>query len=180
MSTPENPERRTSSLKAQLVAALHDPAKLRIAMIALVLAAGYYFVCQPLEDRISKTSKRLDREMKITELAADATRLRDTYAQIAPRVPGQTDAKEWVQYLLNGIRRLPLQLRRFDCREPKPFGPLKVIAFQVDLEGTFFDLDKFLRWLETDKRFFRVDDISLSPLQGDSLTMRLTILGLSG
>ncbi|MCE5268192.1 MAG: hypothetical protein LLG00_09940 [Planctomycetaceae bacterium] len=181
MSSAETPERRAGVWKTRIDEAIHDPVKLRIMIIAALLMAGYYFVCRPLDERILLTGKRLSREVKVVELAARAAQLQKDYGVVSPRVPPQTDAKEWVQYVLDGIRRLPVKMRRFDCRDPKPFGPLKVVAFQIDLEGTFFDLDKFLRWLEGDKRIFRVDDISLAPIRGTgNLNMRLTLLGLSG
>jgi Tfp pilus assembly protein PilO len=180
MSDEQPADRRNSKWKARAIEALHDPTQLRIIIVATVLLAGYCAIYMPLDDRIAASTKKLEREVKVTELAAKVEHVQKEYAALAHRVPEQSDAKEWVQYMLEGIRRLPVKMGRFDCRDPKPFGKLKVIVFQIDLEGTFFDLDKFLRWLESNKRLLRVDDFALSPTSGGRLTMRLTILGLSG
>jgi len=182
MSAAEFSDRRSGGLKAQLLERLHDPTQLRICVVAAVLLAGYAAVFVPLDGRIAQTTRKLGREAKMIELAANLERLQKQYSVLEPRVPRQADTKEWVQYVLDGIRRLPLKMTKFDCRQPKQFGPLKVVIFQIELEGTFFDLDKFLRWLESNHRLFRVDDLSIGSSQEEkgALSMKLTVLGLSG
>ncbi len=182
MTAAETADRRASGWKAGLLERLHDPVQLRICVVAAVLLAGYGAVYMPLDARITETTGRLNRETNMVRLAARMEGLQKQCLAFENRLPRQTDAKEWVQYLLEGIRRLPLKMCAFDCREPKRVGPFKVIVFRIELEGTFFDLDKFLRWLELNPRMLRVDEISLGRLQGDegAMTMKLTVLGLSG
>ncbi len=182
MSGAESGDRRSGGLKVRLLDSLHNPTQLRICVMAAVLLAGYYAIFVPLDTRIAQATNKLGRETKLIALAANLERFRKQYSALEPRVPRQADTKQWVQYVLDGIRRLPLKMNRFDCREPKQFGPLRVITFQIELEGTFFDLDRFLRWVESDQRLFRVDDVSISPLHGATggAGMRLTVLGLSG
>jgi Tfp pilus assembly protein PilO len=182
MSAAESNDRRAGGLKTRLLESLHNPTRLRICVMAAVLLAGYYAVFVPLDARVAQTTKKLGRETKMLELAANLERLQTQYSALEPRVPRQADTKEWVQYVLDGIRRLPLKMVRLDCRDPKQFGPLRVVIFQIELEGTFFDLDRFLRWVESDRRLFRVDEVSISPMQGGlgGTSMKLTVLGLSG
>jgi Tfp pilus assembly protein PilO len=183
MSATEPGDRRSGGLKARLLESLHNPTQLRVCVIAAVLLAGYYAAFVPLDARIDATTKKLARETKLIKLAANLERLQKQYAAVEPRVPRQVDTKQWVQYVLDGIRRLPLKMNKLDCRPPKQLGPLTVFTFQIDLEGTFYDLDKFLRWVESDQRLLRVDDVLISPIQsskGPMASMRLTLLGLSG
>jgi Tfp pilus assembly protein PilO len=182
MSATDSGDRRTDGWQAKLLQRLHDPMQLRICVIAIVLLAGYAAVYLPLSSRIAKTTKKLAWETKAIEQAADFESLQKQYLALEQRVPSQTDSKEWVQYVLEGIRHHALKMSQFDCREPKPFGPFKVVTLQIELGGTFFELDKFLRWLESNERLFRVDSVSIGSSQGSKsgLTMRLTVLGLSG
>ena len=80
--------------------------------MAAVLLAGYYAVFVPLDARIAQTTNKLGRETKLIALAANLERLQKQYSVLEPRVPRQTDTKEWVQYVLDGIRRLPLKMNQ--------------------------------------------------------------------
>jgi hypothetical protein len=71
-------------------------------------------------------------------------------------------------------------MNSLDRRPPRAVGPYKAVVLHVDLRGTFFDLDDFLRWLEANERLFHVDAMRLSPSAGDLMTLSLTISGLTG
>ncbi|MGD0897141.1 MAG: type 4a pilus biogenesis protein PilO [Thermoguttaceae bacterium] len=176
-------ERRTD-LKAQLLARLHDPLQLRICVIGVALLAGYVGIYMPLAARIAETTGKLARERKLGELADGLERLQVQCGSFAKRLPPQADSKEWMQYVYEGIRRLPLRLFKLDALAPRQVGPFQAIALQIEVEGTYFDLDQFLRWLESNPRLFRTDDIDLALAKGkdnkDTLVMKLTVLGMAG
>jgi hypothetical protein len=58
--------------------------------------------------------------------------------------------------------------------------------------GSLYDLDAFLRWLETNPRMFRIDDITIGLTLGaqlnkdksernlDDMVMRITVQGMAG
>ena len=97
-------------------------------------------------------------------------------------MPQQADTKEWVQYVLEGIRQLPLKLAKLDCREPKTVGPYRVIVLQIELEGRSSTWTRFLRWLESNRRLLRADDMTTraAAQRKRAMTMQLTVLGLTG
>ena len=89
--------------------------------------------------------------------------------------------KEWEQYMLGCIRQFPLTLESFKPEEPRAIGPYKAVVMQIDLSGSFGELDNFLHWLESNKRLFRVDAVSLAPGKTTGgLIMRITLLGVMG
>jgi Tfp pilus assembly protein PilO len=180
MSAPDTGERRTD-FKASLLERLHDPLQLRICVIVVVVLVGYGAVYQPLTSRIAETTKKLKRAEQLVALARSIEHLQTQYQVFQDRLPKQTDSKEWVQYVLEGIRRFPLRLSRFDCREPKQLGPYGVIVLQIELEGSFLHMDQFLRWLESNQRLFRADDVRVSRARknSDVLLMQLTVLGMT-
>jgi Tfp pilus assembly protein PilO len=182
MSATDTSERRGGGSKAQLLELLHDPLKLRLCLIAVILTGGFLAIFNPLSDQIAQTSKDLKRDTRLLDLARSVEQLRKQYRTFEDRIPQQSDTKEWVQYVLDGIRSFPLKMVKLDCRDPKPIGPYKAIVLQVELEGSFFDVDKFLRWVETNKRLLRVDELKISPGRGggDVVIARLTLLGLTG
>ena len=191
MSTTETVERR-AGLKAQLIERLHDPLQLRLCIVGLVMLAGYSAVYTPLNDRIVQMTNKIQSDQRLQDLAIDLERLQKQCGVFAKRLPENTDSNEWMQYVNEGILRFPVKLSKFNSLDPIPIGPYKAIVLRLELEGTYFDLDQFLRWLESNPRLFRVDDITLAlskktgmsrgkGAQGkDDFVMQLTVLGLAG
>ena len=196
MATLENGERRTD-LKAQLLERLHDPLQLRLALIGLVLLVGYFAVYSPLSKDIARTTKMLKRERKREKLGSSIEQLQAQCKSYNNRLPQQADSKEWMQYLLDGIRGFSLELRKLDCEPPKSYGPYKAVVFKIELAGSFYELDRFLRWLETNPRLFRTDQINISlaekakkkgrqnsiedvEVNKDDMVMQLTVCGMAG
>jgi Tfp pilus assembly protein PilO len=180
MTPADNTERR-SNLKAQLLERLHNPMQLRICVVTIVLLIGYVGIYMPLSEQIGKTTQKLNRDTKLLELAGTVEQLQEQYRKVETRVPQQTDSKEWMKYMLNAIRRLPVKLSKLDCRPPIGVGPLRGIPFQIELEGTFVELDMFLRWVESDKRFLRVNEVRMMPQHSsDVMFMQVTVIGLTG
>ena len=189
MAPTETGERR-ADLKAQLLGRLHDPLQLRILLIGAVLLAGYIGVYTPLTAQIAETTTKLSRERKMAELANSLEQLQARCGSFAKRIPQQVDSKEWLQYMHEGIRRFPLKPTKLDCLTPRQVGPYRAVVLTIALEGSFFDLDQFLRWLESNPRLLRVDDISIAPASSnergntggagnkDDMMMRLTVLGM--
>jgi Tfp pilus assembly protein PilO len=182
MSAAEPTERR-ASLQNAVLKQLCDPLRLRIVLTAVVLAIGYWAVYSPLRERIVATNLKLDETRKQLELAHEVEQLRSQFQDVQKRLPKQTDPKEWVQYMLKNIQKLPVKLKSIKCDKPQNLGPYKAVVFQLEITGTFLNLDQVLSWLELNQRFFRVDSIDIS-LNSDksnpALNMKLTILGIMG
>lgn len=161
---------------------LHDPRQLRMIVTGLMVAVGYAGICLPLGGRIEETARKLAREQKRKELAADIEQLRTQVDTLEARLPKDTDANEWVQYLLHGVRQFPLKLTALDSDSPERVGPYEAVVLHLELEGAFGDLDSFLHWVESNQRLFRVETARIAPARqsSDSLTMQLTLLGLKG
>ncbi len=195
MIPTETGERR-AGLKAQLLERLHDPLQLRIILIGAVLLMGYGGVYVPLSAQIDAATKTLNHERTMAELALSLEQLQAQCNRFAKRLPQHADSKEWMQYVHEGIRGFPLKLSRLDCLPTKNIGPYQAVVLQIELEGTFFDLDRFLRWLESNPRLLRTDDIDIAlaapPARGaakgkeaerarrDNMVMKLTVSGLAG
>ena len=178
---PATTEERRSDLKSNLLERLHNPLQLRIVLLVLVLAAGYFAVYVPLNSRIVETSSKLGRDRKMLELAGSIEQLQKQFHKFESRVPQQADSKEWVEYVLEGIRQLPVNLVSLDCKTPKELVPYKVIVLQVDLQGSFLELDQVFRWLESNRRLLRADDVRLAPGRNARvMDMHLTLAAMTG
>jgi hypothetical protein len=195
MALTETGERR-ADLKTQLIERMHDPIQLRIAVIGAVLLIGYCGVYMPLDAQIASTKQRFDREQKLSELAASVEELEKQCRTFAKRIPQPAENKEWlwIQYMQEGIRLFPVKLSTLECRPPTKIGPYPVAVLRIELEGSYFALDQFLRWLESNPRLLRADDIEIAVAAIDpkavgkgeaktedknNMVIRLTVLGLA-
>jgi Tfp pilus assembly protein PilO len=190
--TPHETGERRSDLKAKVIERLHDPLQLRVLLLGLVLAAGYVGIYMPLTEQIAQATANVDRERKLADLADGVEQLQARYKTFAKRLPHQADSKEWMQYLHEGIRGFPVTLLRLDCLPTRPIGPYRVVTLQVEVAGSLYELDTFLRWIEANPRLFRVDDISIALVHGkqlnldksernlDDMVMKLTVVGMAG
>jgi hypothetical protein len=168
--------------RKSLLEQLRDPRRLRVFVAFVTLAVGYGGIYMPLHSDIQQTSRKLKAEQKRLELARDVERLRAQYRKFQQRLPGKTDPNEWVQYVLGGIRQLPVKLVNLDLEASRDIGPYKAIAMRIELEGTFGNLNGFLRWLEGNERLFRIDLVKLEPSRrlAGGLLLQLTVLGMMG
>jgi Tfp pilus assembly protein PilO len=164
--------------------------------------AGYGGIYTPLNAQIEGMNRKIDREKKLAVLAEKIERLQTQCKQIDNWLPKQTDSKEWMQYMLDGIRKLPLKLVKLDFLAPRPVGPFQALVMRIEVEGSYYDLDRLLRWIETNPRLLRVDDIGIglakqeqaaaAPVRSagrdkekkeenrDKMVMGITVLGLGG
>jgi Tfp pilus assembly protein PilO len=182
MSAAENTERR-ANWKTNLLERLSNPNQLRGFLTGLVLLIGYLAIYQPFEQHAAAAKKSLAESKKRLDLARDVEQLRKQFSPLEARLSQPTDSKEWERYMLDEIRKFPLKLESFKPGDPRDIGPYKAITMQIEMTGSYVDLDHFLHWLESNKRLFRVDDVKISvkSTTGEHcLTMKIVVLGLMG
>ena len=173
------PKRRAKD-KKDLWSRLRDPTQLRMFLTSLVLSIGYLAVFSPLSGSIDESRRQLKAENKRLEVASEIESLREQYLSFKDRLPDKSDTNEWVKYILAGIRQFPVKLVVLDPEEVRKLGPYQVVVLKIDLEGSLKDMNDFLKWLETNERIIRIDNMNIVPNQrkGTGLGMRLTLLGV--
>ena len=172
-------EQRRAELQ-KLVESLRDPLRLRILVTCLALAVAYFAVYSPLNGKIQRQTRRLNEERQREKLAQEVEFLRAQVDTFEQRLQAGSDANEWVQYALDGIRALPIQLVNFDSDSTQRVGPYEAVVFRVEVSGDADGLDALLHWLETNERLFRVDSLKIEPArrQDELRVMQVTFLGL--
>ncbi len=176
-----NADSDSQQLKSRLWQQVRDPNRFRMATMGIMLLAGYCLVYMPLSDRIQETTQKLDDAKKSLALIHGIEGLQKQYRLVEGRLVMQTDPKEWLSYMLEGIRRFPLKLTNINCGGIRNVGPCRVMILHLDIECDFFTIDRFLRWLEADKRLFRVDLIRFAPRgPNKGLAIHMVVLGLMG
>jgi len=166
---------------AKLIERLHDPLQLRVFVTGCILLVGYVGLYMPLSSRIDDTARKLSKERARYALIEEVEGLRAEVDKFQARLPEKTDTNEWVQYVLEGSREFPIKLVNLGTRSPERVGPYEAVVLQVEVAGTFQELDSFLHWLETNERLFRVDSARIARARTEnSLVMQFTLLGMKG
>jgi type II secretory pathway component PulM len=174
-----------SKSRAQLEALLGSPMRLRAVMTLVLVGAWYFAVYQPAVGHIEQKQQTLAMERKRLQLAETIEHLRSENKRFRDRFPKQRDQNAAIQDLLEGIRPFPLKLTNLDPKPPKDVGPFKSMLLDVGVEGDYLTLEKLLRWLETNPRLYRVDQIRIDPARvgnGGRLNyrMQLVLMGVLG
>ncbi|HLA83984.1 MAG TPA: type 4a pilus biogenesis protein PilO [Thermoguttaceae bacterium] len=172
-------EEKKQTLLKKLAERLHDPLQFRIFVTVVILGIGYAGVYTPLSDRISRTTREIKKEREHQQLRNDIEKLRSQVKRVVTRLPKNVDTNEWIQYVLGGVRDLPIKLRNLDSNPPRMVGPYTAVVLRVELVGDYSGLESFLYWIETNERLFRIDGMKLAMARsGDALELKVTLLGL--
>ena len=161
---------------------LRDPFRFRIFVTMLALAIAYFGVYQQLSGQIDQTKRQLKKESERETLANEVDMLRAQKEFFETRLKRDTDSNEWIQYVLGGVRDLPLELINLDSEDERRAGPYKCVAMRLSVSGEMKHLGELLQWLETNDRIFRIDVLVIEPSRGDEKhrLMNITLLGLKG
>ncbi len=182
MNAPDGHERRAGIL-GKFVERLHNPAQLRLFVMLAVLGIGYAGVAMPLMNRINDADRILAECKKRLTLADEIDRMRKQYHRVESRLAAQSDTNEWLQYVLSGIRKSPLKLNSFTPGAPQAIGPFQIVSLNVKLSGDYADVDRFLYWLESNERLFRVDNLKIvtaATPEGMEIRLDMTVVGVIG
>jgi type II secretory pathway component PulM len=198
MSEAAKSSKGLKSIEAALRAMSHNPSQLRVVLAVGLAVVWYMAVYQPLQGQLDSATQRLDTERKRLALASQVERMREEVARFEQRLPvrvsagSPVDPNEAVQHLLDGVRRLPVRLVSVDPGQVQEFGPYKAVSVKIKAEGSYADLDRMLRWVETNPRMFRVDAIVVEPAEAVGAAARaaaskdpcyamdLTVVGVIG
>jgi hypothetical protein len=156
-----------ATLGASLDRLCRNPVQVRVALAAVLAAGWYTTVYRPLSDRIAAAREDLETQKRRLVLADAVEILRTETERFNEHLPPRADPNEAVQYLLDGVKSLPVRLVSIAPMPGKELGPFKTVTMRLRAEGTYPDLDGLLRWVETDRRLLRVDEIKIGPSESD-------------
>lgn len=178
---------RSDRIRALGEGILRSPMRLRVVIGGLMFGSWFLAVYQPAVDQIERAKRRLDTETKRSMLADEIAGLREQTERFMKRVPPKADQNEVVQHLLEGIRSRPVKLVNLEPKGTVELGPFKLLQVGVSLEGDYAGLEQLLRWIETEPRMFRVEQIRMEPERekatadgGAQYTLELLVLSVLG
>ena len=160
-----------------IVKHLSDPIKMRLAVVSAALIIGLGAVYVPFSKRLAKQQAQLEKQTAKANAIRDVENLRKQINLYKDRIPKISATNGWVQYILGGIRKNHVKLRDMSTRQPRKVASYKALVMEVEMEGTYPNLKKFVEWLEQSDRLLRIDGIRFKKRQ-DCLLMKVVVLGL--
>jgi hypothetical protein len=158
---------------------LRHPIKLRLVLSLGTLIIWYLLFYNPLSEHVAATTAQVDRERKRLATAHEIKELRKSLVPYQGCIPAEADTNELLRRLIDHVRSTPLRLLDLKPETPKDLGPFDALGLQLTLEGRFADLDAFLGWIETDRRFLRIDSIKVDPNSQDPSQLKTQIILVS-
>jgi Tfp pilus assembly protein PilO len=170
-----------ASYKEVIVKQLRQPLKLRLLISVGIMVAWYALFFSPLSDETTAATARITRERARVATARQIDQLKKSIAPFHGRVLVGADINELMRYVIAQMRSSPLKLLDLKPEKSKDLGPFETFGLKLTLEGTYAEIDEFLKWVETDERLLRVDAIKLDPLAKDPtrLTAQVVLLILA-
>jgi hypothetical protein len=173
------------SAKARIQTLLRNPTRLRVAITVVLAGIWFFAIYQPTVAQIGDKQQRLETERKRLALAETIGDLRAETQRFKLRLPKHADQNAAIQYLLDGVRSFPLSNTTLDPKSPKEIGPFKTLVADLGVDGQYADLEKLLRWLETNSRLYRIDQIRIDPAkvgkgERPAYRMQLIVIGVLG
>ncbi len=161
---------------------LRDPFRFRMFVTLVALGLAYFAIYTPLNEKIEEMKRKLSQEQRLEALSQDVEFLRAQMELFEHRLVKDTDVNEWIEYVLNGVRALPVQLINLDLKGERKVGLYRAVGLRLEVSGEMKGLDALLHWLETNDRLFRIDMMKLAPdrKQETHRFMQLELLGLKG
>lgn len=163
--------------KALVKQRLSDPVKLRLATMGglLVLVVGLVYV--PLSKEIDGNKRLLAAEKERNGYIVDNEELQKQAATFRALIGEKSDTNEWVQYLLDGLRKFRVKLKTMEARQPRKIGPFQAIVFSMEIDGAYPEIRNYVEWLESSPRLIRIDALLLEK-RSENLSMKISILGI--
>lgn len=163
--------------KAAIVKHLGNPAKLRLAVVAVLGTGAILGVYMPLSDQADANRATLAAHHERNEAVADVEKLRKEVAEYEGRIGQHSSANDWVQYMLDGLREYPVKLRDMQSKPLRRVGPYLAVTLTMEIEGTYRRMKGFMEWLESSDWVLRVDSLRFDK-RPKALSMKITVLGL--
>ena len=163
--------------KSQIAALIGDPIKMRLAVVFAVAALGVGGIYYPLSGQIAEKRAAVAAEKERLETVQQVESLRRDVTEFRSRIGKQSDSNEWVQYLLDGSRKIGVQLRGMEIKEPRKIGPYMAVSLQMEVQGTYPQVQSFVEWLDQSDRLLRVESLRLEKTP-NIILMKIYVLGL--
>lgn len=158
-----------------VVVQLRDPFKLRITAIGIVCAIGFATIYRPLNAELATLRKDLNEAQNREAAIEHVEKLRATRARIMKLFPENGDVNFWSEYFLEGTRLAGVQLRALESKlRPQKAGQLQGTYFDLEVDGSYETVHKFLAWIEQSKWFTRIISLKMKNKDG-KLEARITV-----
>lgn len=163
----------------QLIIQLRNPTKLRFVCVAILWIVGYGFFISDQNKKINEANAQLAVETKRVAVCKEIENLQKQLDLCNKNVMLYAQDNEWVESILAETRTVNLLVASMETRagETATHGPYTVLVLRMQLQGTYLELLKLVRWCDSPERTIRVDSLKIDRAAG-YLDCEISIRGL--
>jgi hypothetical protein len=156
---------------------LGDPVKLRLATVGALLVLTIGLVYIPFSRDINNIKKLYSIEKERYDCITDCEKLQKQAELYEALIAEKSDTNEWVNFLLDGLRKFKVKLRGMESKQQRKVGPYRAAAFSMEIEGSYPQLETYVEWLESSDSLVRIDSMQFEKKPA-ALTMKILVLGV--
>jgi len=141
----------------ELVKQLHDPFKLRIAVLGGAATVGYFAFYRPIDAKITEVRRQVSAGRGRLEVVHQVESLKAKRAELRENFPEHPSINFWTEHFLEGIRDAGVALSELESQPKKlKIGDYQVIYFNMDVSGQYDQVHELLSWIENNRWYARV------------------------
>ncbi|TFH22138.1 MAG: hypothetical protein E4H03_09090 [Myxococcales bacterium] len=141
----------------ELVKQLRDPFKLRLTVLGIAAAIGFFGVYRPMDKKITEVRREVGAGRARLDLIRQVESLRTKQAQLRESLPEYPSINFWTEHFLEGIRDTGVALSELESQPKKiKIGDYDVVYFNIDVTGQYDQVHALLSWIESNRWYSRV------------------------
>jgi len=152
--------------------------KLRFKIVFMTGFIGLVLIAFPLLKKMRTTEKKLLIEIKKYELIGDVEKLFSKIKFYNKYVNKEWNISWWMEYLANGVKDNDLLLNSYI---PKKIAArneedgFEEFIVNIDLEGRYYNIAKFVAWIESNKYEMKVSNLELIKKDNDNILAKIVV-----
>jgi hypothetical protein len=156
---------------------LGDPVELRLITVGVLLVLVIGLVYIPFSNDINNNKRLYSLEKERNGYITDCEKLQKQAELLRALISQKSDTNEWVNFLLDGLRKFQVKLHGMESKQQRKVGPYRAAAFSMEIEGSFPQLKTYVEWLESSQSLIRIDSVQFEKKPA-ALTMKVMVLGV--
>jgi Tfp pilus assembly protein PilO len=140
---------------------------------------GYGFFISDQNKKINEANAQLVVETKRVAICMEIENLQKQLDFCNKNVLSYAQDNEWVESILAETRTVNLLVASMETRagETSTHGPYSVLVLRMQVQGTYLEMLKLLRWCDSPERIVRVDSLKIDRNAG-YLDCEVSVRGL--
>ncbi len=159
----------------ELVEQLQDPVKLRLVILGIAAAIGFFGMYRPMDNKITEARREVGAGRARLDVVRQVESLRTKRAELRENFPEHPSINFWTEHFLGGIRDAGVALSGLESLPKRiKIGAFQVVYFNITVNGRYEQVHELLYWVENNRWYSRVVRMNFKK-RADRIEAKLTV-----